>query len=205
MTDENTQPYEEKKPDEEPGVLSKPLPVILEEMEYNIRAATGAARQAAEAARKASEELATEITRKAEGAIREAKKTEQVAMNVSQEAASRVQEAKKASVEAIVGISKKTEEIIKESKKTQEVTVIASQVVAKKAEELKRVSEEIITEAITKAEQTVEAATEEDIPRAVIRKILCSKGFLVLVLTVLIGSVGGAVLISLGLSLLATR
>ena len=33
MVDENIKPREEKGPDEEPEVLTKPLPIILEEME----------------------------------------------------------------------------------------------------------------------------------------------------------------------------
>ena len=89
-----------------------------------------------------------------------------------------------------------------EAKKIEEETVSASQDALKKAEVARKASSDTLEEALERVEQKLIEATEESIPRSVLRKIIASRQFLMFSLIMLIMSVMAAVCISIGLSLL---
>jgi len=139
---------------------------------------------------------------KTEEAIREAKKAEETAMSVSEQATKTVKEAKKISEETLTEVSMKTEAAVKEAKKVEEVAVAASQDALKKAEVVRKASTDTLEEALVKVEQTLISATEDSIPKSVLSKIIKSRQFLFFSLIMLIVSVMAAVCISLGLGIL---
>ena len=94
----------------------------------------------------------------------------------------------------------KTETAVNEAKKVQEVAVTASQDALKKAGVARKATSDTLEEALARVEQTIITATEDSIPKSVVRKIISSRQFLFFTLIMMIMSVMAAVCISLGLS-----
>ena len=101
--------------EDEPKILTKPLPEILEEMEKNIKAATEAATKAEQAAHDAriaeesATEAATQATSRAEEATLAAREAAEVAKRTSEEAAKEA--------------SRKAEQAAKEARKAEETAI----------------------------------------------------------------------------------
>jgi membrane protein involved in colicin uptake len=105
MVNRNSMPPEERRPEEAPKIMQKPLPQILDEMDENIRAAAEAARRAEEAARaakesaKAATKASTEAEKRAEEARLAGEKTATEAARVAAEAISQVEKTVKEALE----------------------------------------------------------------------------------------------------------
>jgi hypothetical protein len=61
MANKDIASSEKQSPEQPPKILTKPLPIILDEMEGNIKAAAEAARKAEEAAKKAGQAAVSEF------------------------------------------------------------------------------------------------------------------------------------------------